>query len=95
MTEYIRYKCMHCGWEGEEPLRWEEKPRDEFEIMCPKCHYTDNTFMLLRNDEEWVPYESIPIVKIPGVWNMGENTMKKFQSIMIANNVYRDAVMKE
>ena len=95
MTEYTRYRCMHCGWEGEEPLKWEEKPRDEFEIMCPECHHTDNVFMLLKNGKEWVTYESIPPIKIPGTWYMSEKAFERFQSLLTANNVYKEAVMRK
>ena len=94
MTEYTKYRCTHCGWEGEEPLRWEEKPRDEFEIKCPECHYTDNVFMLLKDGKEWVTYESIPYIMIPGAWYMSEKAFERFQSLLTANNVYKEAVME-
>lgn len=87
MTEYTRYRCVHCGWEGDEPHRWEEKPRDEFEIMCPECHHTDDVFMLLRDDGKWIPYKSLPYIDVPYPV-MTEKTIDKLQSILTANNVY-------
>ena len=35
------YRCTKCGKMGFEPIRWEEKPRDEFTVKCPYCHASD------------------------------------------------------
>jgi len=51
MTEY---RCKNCGWQGSEIIEWEERPRDEFWVMCPKCHHTDECIEAFK-DGQWIP----------------------------------------
>ena len=48
------YRCLNCKWQGEDIIYWEEKPRDEFTVMCPKCKHTDDHIQVLK-DGEWGP----------------------------------------
>lgn len=87
------YRCKNCGWYGEDIIKWEEKPRDEFNVMCPKCHYRDSYIEVKIDDGEWEP-AYVPYVptqeEIEAQKRFYDNLNKKLAS----TNVYLESIYK-
>ena len=87
------YRCKNCGWYGEDIIKWEEKPRDEFDVMCPKCHYRDSYIEVNTDDGEWEP-AYVPYVptqeEIEAQKRFYDNLNKKLAS----TNVYLESIYK-
>lgn len=87
-----KYRCKHCGWEGEDIIHWEEHPRDEFWLECPKCHHIDEEIQML-DGENWVP-AVVYREPTPEEIERSKRIYQKFSELARSNNVYLKAVYK-
>lgn len=88
------YRCKNCGWYGEDIIKWEEKPRDEFDVMCPKCHYRDSYIEVKTDDGEWEP-AYVPYVPTQEEIEAQKRFNNRLSSLLASNNIYLEAVMKK
>ena len=89
ITEGV-YRCKHCGWHGKDIIEWEEKPRDEFDVKCPKCGYIDEDIEVYRNGK-WEP-AYVPYEPTPEEIERQKRIYERFFNLMKTNNVYLDAI---
>ena len=85
-----KYYCTHCGWEGEDVIRWEEHPRDEFWYKCPKCHHTDMNIMRF-DGEVWVP-AVVYREPTPEEIERSKRRFEKLNQMLASTNIYLEAV---
>lgn len=93
ITPFHYYRCDKCGWIGMEVEKFEDWPADEFYVKCPKCHAIDEHIQVCI-DGKWEPayvkHEPTPEEAL-----RSELIYRRFASLMTANNVYRDIVIKK
>lgn len=87
-----KYKCLNCGWEGEDITEWEEHPKDEFWYKCPKCHHTDE-YIQVQDGKDWVP---AVVYREPTSEEIESNkrAYQNLSELMKANNVFLESVCK-
>lgn len=85
------YRCKNCGWYGEDIIKWEEKPRDEFDVMCPKCHYRDSYIEVKTDDGEWEP-AYVPYVPTQEEEEASKRFYDRMSALLASNNVYLKSI---
>jgi hypothetical protein len=85
-----RYYCNHCGWEGEDIIHWEEHPRDEFYLKCPKCHHIDTDIMRF-DGEVWVP-AVVYREPTPEEIEQRKRFYTRLSELLASTNIYLEAV---
>lgn len=84
------YRCKNCGWYGEDIIKWEEKPRDEFDVMCPKCHYIDSYIEVKTDDGEWEP-AYVPYVPTEEEKEASKRFYDRMFALLAPTNVYLES----